>query len=40
VTAGSGQHFATLRLDDRRSLRRIERVIGHLRRPTAPRAAA
>ena len=31
---------ATLRLDDRRSLRRIERVIGHLRRPTAPRAAA
>jgi len=31
---------ATLRLDDRRSLRRIERVIGHLRRPAAPRAAA
>jgi hypothetical protein len=31
---------ATLRLDDRRSLRRIERVIGRLRRPAAPRAAA
>jgi DNA-binding NarL/FixJ family response regulator len=31
---------ATLRLDDRRGLRRIERVIGRLRRPPAPRPAA
>jgi DNA-binding NarL/FixJ family response regulator len=31
---------ATLRLDDRRGLRRIDRVIGRLRRPAAARPAA